>query len=227
MADAIDSKSIDRKVMRVRLPPSAPHYNMTNLSLKQKDQLSYIIGIALGDGNLSNPNGRAVRLRIFCDCKYPYLIEKIKKALQDFLPKNKVSTVNRPRHCVDVSSYSNFWNTNLGWSSGQGSKFTQNASIPEWIFEKRKYIISCLRGLIETDGSIYTDRGYQMVMFVSIIPGLAHQVQTMIISFGFSSRLYELKNQKNSSGNKKPTVYHVRVSKNTSKFLQIVKPEKK
>ena len=37
---------------------------------------AYVIGLAIGDGGLSNPNGRAVRLRITCDIKYPLLIEK-------------------------------------------------------------------------------------------------------------------------------------------------------
>jgi hypothetical protein len=40
---------------------------------------AYIIGVALGDGDLSNPNGRAVRLRITCDKKYPRLIEHVAK----------------------------------------------------------------------------------------------------------------------------------------------------
>lgn len=56
------SKSPAGNGVRVRVPPAA-----------QKDFsfLSYIVGVALGDGNLSNPNGRALRLRITCDEKYP------------------------------------------------------------------------------------------------------------------------------------------------------------
>jgi hypothetical protein len=38
---------------------------------------AYVIGLAIGGGNLSNPNGRAVRLRITCDTKYPALIARI------------------------------------------------------------------------------------------------------------------------------------------------------
>ena len=54
-----------------------PHPKMTHKNLV-KNNLAYIIGIALGDGNLSNPNKRAVRLRITCDTGYPGLIENIK-----------------------------------------------------------------------------------------------------------------------------------------------------
>jgi hypothetical protein len=54
---------------------------------------AYVIGVAIGDGNLSSPNGRAVRLRITCDTKYPVLIAKIRSALETLLPRNKVSVV--------------------------------------------------------------------------------------------------------------------------------------
>jgi hypothetical protein len=46
------------------------------LSLHPDSELhAYVLGLAIGDGNLSNPNGRAVRLRITCDTKYPILIK--------------------------------------------------------------------------------------------------------------------------------------------------------
>src|SRR5579862_3288729 len=40
---------------------------------------AYVIGVAIG--NLSNPNGRADRLRITCDFKYPAPIAKIFRSL--------------------------------------------------------------------------------------------------------------------------------------------------
>ena len=77
---------------------------------------AYVVGLAIGDGKLSNPNGRAVRLRISCDTMYVALTEKIACALK--------------------------------------------ICIPEWIYREYNPIVPCLRGLIETDGSIYRDRGY-------------------------------------------------------------------
>ncbi len=47
----------------------------------------------MGDGNLSNPNGRAVRLRVTCDLKYPGILERIQLAIKKLLPKNKVSII--------------------------------------------------------------------------------------------------------------------------------------
>ena len=68
---------------------------------------AYVIGLAIGDGNLTNPNGRAVRLRITCDTKYPALISRISRALTELLPKNKVSIVRGNGNYVNVSVYSN------------------------------------------------------------------------------------------------------------------------
>ena len=68
---------------------------------------AYVIGVAIGDGNLSNPNGRAVRLRITCDTKYPALIVKIRAALERLLPENRVSVVASRGNYVNLSVYSN------------------------------------------------------------------------------------------------------------------------
>ncbi|MDO8583008.1 MAG: LAGLIDADG family homing endonuclease [bacterium] len=181
--------------------------------------LAYIVGLALGDGNLSNPNGRATRLRITCDLKYPKLIQKIQTAISTLLPKNKVSIVKRSDNCLDISCYSNKLEGLLGWYAKKGSKIIQNVSIPNWIKEDHEYKISCLRGLIETDGSIYTDRKYRMVMFTNASHDLAKDVLEIIISLGFKPRFYIA----NNGGH---TIYRIRIAKNVSEFLDLIKPAK-
>jgi DNA-binding transcriptional regulator WhiA len=175
---------------------------------------AYIIGLALGDGNLSNPNGRAVRLRVTCDKKYPVLFSCIKTSLQNFLPDNVVSIVDR-KTCVDVSCYSNKFEKLLGWKAGGGSKIKQKVRIPEWILRDKIYIRECLRGIIQTDGSIFNDRGYKMVNIVSSIPSLAHTVvhAITIISYKPNMQIHQDPN------NKKHTI---RISKNTDKFIKDV-----
>jgi DNA-binding transcriptional regulator WhiA len=199
---------------------------MKKVAKNKKVTLAYIIGIALGDGNLSNPNGRAVRLRVSCDRKYPLLTKKIKNSIQEVFPENQVSEVIQKK-CTEVSCYSNQWESILGWKAKGGSKFKQRVDVPSWIFKRNSYLISCLRGIIETDGSIYKDRGYKMVMFASIIPELASSVQRGIEQLGFGSRFYKLTKQTSKYNLKKSTLYHIRVSKDTEKFLKLLKPEKK
>ncbi len=116
---------------------------------------AYVIGVALGDGNLTNPNGRAPRLRITCDPKYPHLMEKFRTSLQALLPENRVGLIYRPDGCIDVSCFSNHLEPLLGWKAGRGSQIRQRARVPGWILADRAYSTECLRGLIETDGSVY------------------------------------------------------------------------
>lgn len=99
--------------------------------MEQSIQLAYIIGVALGDGNLSCPNGRATRLRITCDTAYPNIIENIFNSLQQIFPQNKVARVVRADNCIDISVYSNKLNECMPWQVGRGSKHNQRARVPD------------------------------------------------------------------------------------------------
>lgn len=216
---AIASKAIGSNPLRVRVSPAA-HVPAENLKT-----LAYIIGAALGDGNLSNPNGRAVKLRITCDTKYPRLIQRIKERLEIIFLQNKVSILVRPRNCVDVIVHSNKLESLLGWNAKLGSKFSQGAHVPDWIKNDKQYVIPCLRGLFETDGSVYLDRGYLMTMFVTVIPDLAKDVASMIESIDFISHTYKI-NPKRGGDQKLPR-YNIRVSKNVQQFIKEVGIDKR
>lgn len=182
--------------------------------------LAYVLGVAIGDGNLSNSNGRAVRLRITCDTKYPELIKRICKSIQKIAPNNKVSIVKGGKGSyINVSCYSNQWEDLLGWKAKGGSKFVQKVTIPDWVKQNVSYSPACLGGLIETDGSIYYDRGYLMVNFVTIIPSLANDVMGIIKKLNFKSNKYII-------FGKGKTRYNIRISKNTQKFINYVRLEK-
>ena len=183
---------------------------MTNL-----ENWAYVVGLALGDGNLSNPNGRAVKLRISCDTKYPRLIEQISIALQKMLPNNVVNQIKRPRNCIDVYCHSNTLEKLMGWKVGP--TYEQRVHVPKPIKQNQKLTIACLRGLMQTDGSIYNDRGYKMVMFVTIIPELAKDVMEMVIGLGFKPHCYKILQKLPQK-----TRYNIRISKNTEDFIKTI-----
>jgi intein/homing endonuclease len=197
------SKSPAGNSVRVQVPPAAQI---------NSEVLSYVIGAALGDGNLSCPNGRATRLRITCDAKYPLVAREIEESLQLIFPSNRVSRVYRAETYFDISVYSNTLNDLLPWSVGKGTKIAQSAHVPEWIKQDISYVKSCIKGLIHTDGSIYIDRGYKMVHFSNRIQELAYDCYEMIKSLGYQPRIYEI-----------PLVmrakYVVRLSKDVELFL--------
>jgi len=184
---------------------------------------AYVIGVSIGDGNLSNPNKRAVRLRITCDLKYPQIIKNIIKALEKTFPNNKINIVNGGKNYINISCYSNKLEKILGWKHDKGSKFKQNVRVPKWIFNKKIWIRNCLRGLIETDGSIYKDRNYTYVNFTTIIKNLSLDVEKMLVKLNYKHST-QIVSEK--TGNKK-TKYVIRVCKNSQKFIKELKLEKK
>lgn len=173
---------------------------------------AYIVGLALGDGNLSNPNGRAVRLRITCDSKYKKLNNHIAKSLKKFLPDNKIGFVFRGTS-LDIYCYSNKLENLLGWKALGGSKYTQKVKIPDWIILNKEYTRKCLLGLIQTDGSIYLDRGYLMINIVSNIPSLSRSIITALNSIGYNPNV-QLHNDKTT------TKHTIRISKNVEGFIK-------
>lgn len=186
---------------------------------KDKSLHAYIIGLALGDGNLSNPNGRAVRLRITCDKKYPKLNKHIQQSLKKFLPDNKVGVAFSDTY-LNIYCYSNKLEKLLGWKWDGGSKYKQNVKIPDWIIKNKKLIKECLRGLIQTDGSIYKDRGYLMVNVVTNIKSLADSIMISINNIGYKPNIQ-------THNDPKTLKYTIRISKNTKKFIDDINVWKK
>jgi hypothetical protein len=169
--------------------------------------------VALGDGNLSNPNGRAVRLRVTCDKKYPKLLNHIKESLQTLLPENKVSLVNKPG-CIDVSVYSNQLSELIGYPWYGGPKIVQDVGVHSWIKADARFTKECLRGLFQTDGCIYKDRGYLMVNFTNAGQRLADDVFFMMKTLGYHPHIQKIYQKKIYLR------YTVRLSKNTEAFIK-------
>jgi len=214
------SKCRGSNLVSVRVRPAAPHKFKNLNKFNKSKKLAYIIGIAIGDGNLSNPNGRAVRLRISCDNKYPKLIKRISKNISELFPKNKVSLIKRKDNCTDISCYSNRWELILGWKAKDGSKFKQKISIPKWIKASNDYIKPCLKGLLETDGSIYFDRKYIMVNFVTIIPTIANDFIEITKKIGYNPNIQKIKIAS------KKIKHTIRISRNTKSFIDNIKISK-
>ena len=188
-----------------------------------REVLAYMVGIALGDGNLSLMNGRSVRLRVSCDLKYPFLITEILGAIYYILPESRINIVKAAGQCVNIISHSNYWESILGWKANGGSKFLQNAKVPDWIWCKDEYIKACLKGLIESDGCVYNDRGYPMVAFTNTVRDLAVNVWYMIKWLGFAPRIYSVMPKSKFNTQRR---YNVRLSKNVQEFLYLIQPVK-
>ena len=116
--------------------------------------LAEFVGIVLGDGGISKYQV-VVTLHITDDKEYSeYVASLLRKLFRtrvgiSYRPKSSVvniviSRIELVNYCTKI----------LGLKIG--NKVAQQVDIPNWIKQNKKYSIACVRGLVDTDGSIFT-----------------------------------------------------------------------
>ena len=83
----------------------------------------------------------------------------------------------------------------------QGDKIKQQVDIPDWIKRNKTYSIACVRGLIDTDGCVFTHRykvngkfyNYKKLSFTSYSAPLRQSVFNILQNIGLKPRLAQRK----------------------------------
>lgn len=146
------------------------------------NRLSEFIGIHLGDGTLTH-----YFIKITQDARYdlPYVsyIETLTKNLFGVPPTIRKE---KQRNLVYVQLFSKKACEYLHnkWSIPYGNKIKGIATIPREIMEDRELMISCLRGLVDTDGSVSKDGNCISIRFSSQNKALVDQVEQIGRSLG-------------------------------------------
>ncbi|SRR5258706_289546 len=109
--------------------------------------LAEFVGICLGDGHISKYQ-TAVTLNALADKNYiPYVISLAKNLFKganiSVLSKKKENAIDVRINSRIVSDF--FLNMGI---------IPNNKSIPNWIYSDPEYIKACIRGLLDTEGSI-------------------------------------------------------------------------
>ena len=120
------------------------------------EKYAYVLGIYLGDGNISKVRN-VYRLRVSLDARYPNIISLCKQALEKLLPDNKAGLVEiyyrgRVSH-IDVSMFYKYW-PDLLPQHGIGKKYTRSIQLEDW--QERivaAYPLEFFRGFYHSDGS--------------------------------------------------------------------------
>ncbi len=162
----------------------------------KNEDLAEAVGIILGDGHISEfIRGKKIRnyfIKIagntYTDLDYlkryiPLLFKKLfEEQGKIFISKKK----NEGYFTLYGKNYVEFFKS-LGL--GTGNKKTNNQSIPKWIKEDDKLLKKCLRGLIDTDGSVHiiskNNRNIR-ISYTSYIPRLLDDVRVSLIKLGFT-----------------------------------------
>ena len=120
---------------------------------KDSEELSELIGIMIGNGGITNFQVR-VSLNKTDDNKYlPHVCSLFKKLF------HTTPTVFHRKSTSEIQVSRKALVDFLG-SKGlpKGNKISQEIDIPEWIKADRNFSCACLRGIFDTDGSVYFDK---------------------------------------------------------------------
>jgi len=147
--------------------------------------LAEFVGIMLGDGNLySQESTGNYQIRIAFNSKneYEYLIF-VKNLANKLFSKNFYIKYMKDKNCFHLCLSNKVLFYKL-------KKLCSNKKkIPLWIFKNREYLKSCIRGLIDTDGSIFrmSKRDYRLIRieFKNMNEKLLNDARKSLLLLGF------------------------------------------
>lgn len=118
--------------------------------------LAEFFGLMMGDGGINNPWQINVTLNSIKDEKYSYFVIDLFKNLFGIRP----AMFKRKNTNALVISLASTTIVNFLVENGliRGNKLKNGLKIPLWILRKKSYRIACVRGLMDTDGGLYTHR---------------------------------------------------------------------
>jgi hypothetical protein len=161
----------------------------------RSEQLAEFCGIMLGDGGISAYQ-IMITLHRENDKEYALYVTSLIQALFGLIPSmyEKKSSL-----AIDLVisriGLTDFLVNKCGLK--RGNKIKQSADIPSWIKENEAFKIACVRGLVDTDGSIFTHSyiskgkqySYKKLSFTSVSSPLLESVQKIFIEKGLRARI--------------------------------------
>lgn len=168
----------ERELQRRRLKGSNSRRFTEIAKLPKKSlmcaKLAEFIGIHLGDGTMDEGF-----VRITGDVRYdlPFLSNYVLPLVNDlFGVQARLYTSGKNRLNLIASSTALCRYLNRRWGIPYGDKIRNSAHIPLCILKNRALFFACLRGLIDTDGSVSKDNDTISIRFDSHNPALMNSL---------------------------------------------------
>ncbi len=161
---------------------------------KKSNDLAEFIGIMMGDGGMSD-NQLIITLHHVDDLAYSKYVVKLTKRLFGVAPSVYHDLKNSVNKIVVSRSRLVRYLHELGLPIG--NKVKQNFDIPIWIKKNRSMMTACVRGLVDTDGSVFTHSykvngtwySYKKLCFCTYSQNLIRTVYTFLKNRGFHPRI--------------------------------------
>ncbi|MCX6712382.1 MAG: hypothetical protein NT041_01670, partial [Candidatus Vogelbacteria bacterium] len=160
----------------------------------RSSDLAEFVGIMIGDGGVA-PYHISITLNSKTDFEYSKYVCRLLKKLLNVSPKiyrDKDSlAMNLIIHRIELVDFCQ----KIGLK--KGNKLKQNLDLPDWVKESDKFFLACLRGLFDTEGSVFIHRyksggkmyHYPKMSFTSRSEALIKSVWKALKKFGFNARI--------------------------------------
>lgn len=175
-----------------------PHPILKSKSIKKPKKnkdLAEFTGIVMGDGGITN---RQVTITLHRKNDKLYaafvvaLIEKLFFVKPSIYHKKKAMADDI---VISRTELTKFCHEELGLKIG--NKVKQKIDIPDWIQRNKKFQIACVRGLVDTDGSIFIHRyrvggktyRYKKLAFTSLSLNLLYSAYSILKNLGLNPRI--------------------------------------
>lgn len=119
--------------------------------LKKSTELAFLIGMTLGDGNISKFT-RVERLIISLNSKYPQLVDHVNYLVSSIFEKQATAQKVKGKNCVRISVYQK--NISKRLKIPAGNRRWSSTGARSWVWKSKKYLIAYLKGLFEAEGSL-------------------------------------------------------------------------
>ncbi len=159
--------------------------------------LAEFCGILLGDGGMSE---RQVHITLcsYDELEYALFVSALCEGLFGIRPT--LTKLKKAAAYSLVVSRTNLvrWLTKKA-GLGVGNKIRRQISIPTWIMNRKLFRVACLRGLVDTDGSVFTHKyrvqgklyRYPKLSFASMSAPLRRDVAQILTEIGIKARVTE------------------------------------
>ena len=156
----------------------------------RSNELAEAIGILIGDGAITKYQVK-VTLSLYTDREYALYVKQLFETL--FQTSSTLLAVKAHSTIDILISSKALVNLLMNFGLPLGNKVKQEIDIPQWIKDNRSLAKSCLRGVFDTDGSVYIDphngtkRQYKSIniAFTNASLKLLNSIYTILINQGF------------------------------------------
>lgn len=188
---SLEESSVHKRLVRLSIPitpqKKEKYLNRRTDILVPKTyskDLAEIIGILLGDGSLTH-----FQVVVTLGNKEYSYAEYVQSLMNKVFHANAKIGIRETRYndvyfgSVDISK----------WLQNQGlvfNKVKDQVDVPVWVFSKKSYMSSCLRGFFDTDGSVYKLRHGIQISFTNYSLPLLSSLRKMLFELEYTpSRL--------------------------------------